>query len=121
MSKSLPKYFSYGSRKLNVILTQLRCLASFLNYDLFRVNIISDPSCRCGAPIENTFHYFFECPLYRDERAILIQNLNWLPNGCNIDLNLLLSGTEQLSIDENEVVLNSVHSFIKGSKRFLIV
>ena len=36
-------YF-YGPRKLNIILTQLRSSASFLNYDLFRVEIASDPS-----------------------------------------------------------------------------
>ena len=36
-------------RKLNIALTQLRCFASFLKYDLYQVNIVSDPSCRCGA------------------------------------------------------------------------
>jgi hypothetical protein len=42
-------FFEIGPRKRNIILTQLRCFASFLNYDLFQVNIVSDPSCRCGA------------------------------------------------------------------------
>jgi hypothetical protein len=31
----VPKHFMYGPRKLNVILTQLRCSASFLNNDEF--------------------------------------------------------------------------------------
>jgi hypothetical protein len=48
-----------GPRKLNIILTQLRCFASFLNYDLFQVNIVSDPSCRCGANREDSYHFFF--------------------------------------------------------------
>jgi hypothetical protein len=47
--RQVPKHFEIGPRKLNIGLTQLRCFASFLNYDLFQVNIISDPSCRCGA------------------------------------------------------------------------
>ena len=53
---SVPKHFFCGPRKLNIILTQLRNSASFLNFDLFRVGIVlfrvgivSDPSCRCGA------------------------------------------------------------------------
>ena len=32
-SMPIPRHFSYGPRKLNIILTQLRCNASFLNYD----------------------------------------------------------------------------------------
>jgi hypothetical protein len=41
---AVPKHYFYGPRKLNNILTQLRSSASFLNYDLFRVEIASDPS-----------------------------------------------------------------------------
>jgi hypothetical protein len=33
---SVPKLYYYGPRKLNVILTQLRCTASFLNHDLYK-------------------------------------------------------------------------------------
>jgi hypothetical protein len=40
----VPKHYEIGPRKLNIALTQLRCFASFLNYDLFQVNIVSDPS-----------------------------------------------------------------------------
>ena len=49
----VPKHYFYGSRKLNIILTQLRSSTSFLNYDLFRVGIVSDPSYRCGAALKN--------------------------------------------------------------------
>jgi hypothetical protein len=41
---SVPKLFFCGPRKLNIILTQLRNSASFLNFDLFLVGIVSDPS-----------------------------------------------------------------------------
>jgi hypothetical protein len=33
----VPKHYEIGPRKLNIALTQLRCFASFLNYDLFQV------------------------------------------------------------------------------------
>jgi hypothetical protein len=52
------KHYCYGPRKLNTILTQLRSSASFLNYDLFRVGIVSDPSCRCGVALEILKHFF---------------------------------------------------------------
>jgi hypothetical protein len=55
-----PKHYEIGPRKLNIILTQLRCFASFLHYDLFQVNIVSDPSCRCGANREDYYHFFVE-------------------------------------------------------------
>jgi hypothetical protein len=33
ISMPIPRHYSYGPIKLNIILTQLRCNASFLNYD----------------------------------------------------------------------------------------
>ena len=60
----VPKYYFYDPRKLNIILIQLRSSASFLNYDLFRVEIVSDPSCRCGAALDNLKHFFLDCPIY---------------------------------------------------------
>jgi hypothetical protein len=37
ISMPIPRHYSYCPRKLNTILTQLRCNASFLNYDLCKV------------------------------------------------------------------------------------
>ena len=34
----VPKHYEIGPRKLNIVLTWLRCFASFLNYDLFQAN-----------------------------------------------------------------------------------
>ena len=47
---SIPKPYYYGPRKINVILTQLRCTASFLNHDLYKVHIFFCPACSCGVP-----------------------------------------------------------------------
>jgi hypothetical protein len=48
-SLPIPRHYYYGPKKLNIILTQLRCNASFLNY---------------GAPWENSCHFFFDCDKY---------------------------------------------------------
>jgi hypothetical protein len=42
---------------------------------LFRVGIVSDPSCRCGAALENLKHFFLDCPIYIQARTILIFKL----------------------------------------------
>ena len=45
---SIAKHFFCGPRKFNIILPQLRNSASLLNFDLFRVGIVSDPSMWCS-------------------------------------------------------------------------
>jgi hypothetical protein len=89
ISMPIPTHHSYGPRKLNIILTQLRFNAFFLNYHLRKVYIISNASCNCGAPCDNSHHFFFECDKYTDNREILFNSLNWLPSNINIDVNLL--------------------------------
>jgi hypothetical protein len=42
--------------------TQL--ISSASNYNLFRGGFVSDPSCSCGAAIENLKHFFLDCPKY---------------------------------------------------------
>ena len=117
---SIPKYFQYGPRKLNIILTQLRNSSSFLNYDLYKVNIISNPHCSCGAR-EDVRHFFFDCINYVDIRRELFNSLVWLPGHITIDVKLLTSGHISLSYDENVDIFRHVFKFIKESKRFLIV
>ena len=114
-------FHTHGPRKLNVILTQLRCAASFLNYDLFKVNIASDPACICGSPREDAYHYFFECDRYSGIRNILMDSLGWVPTHVTVNLDLFTGGSLQLTNEENILILNEVFRFIKCSKRFLIV
>ena len=61
ISMPIPRHYSYGPRKLIIILTQLSCNESFLNYDLCKVKILSNASCNSGAPCENSHHSFFDC------------------------------------------------------------
>ena len=83
---AVPKHYFYGPRKLNIILTQLRSSASFLNYDLFRVGIVSDPSCRCGVALENLKHFFLGCPIYLQARTTLIDNINRVTTCYTLDM-----------------------------------
>jgi len=114
----VPKLYYYGPRKLNVILAQLWCTASFLNYDLYKVNIFSSPACSCGAPQEDANHFIFVCTNYSEIRNYLflsISNLSQL-----INTSLLTSGSETLSYTDNCFIFYSVFRFIKGAKRFVL-
>ena len=84
-------------------------------------NIISNPSCSCGAIQEDSYHYFFEFPLYNGIRNDLLNCLDWLPNDCHLDLNLLIFGNSTLTNKQNELVLKKVFDYIRKSERFLIV
>ena len=115
-----PKHYEIGHQKLNIALTQLRCFSSFLNYELFQVNIVSDPSCRCGANREDSYHFFFGCSHYANMRYTLFHNLSGLPNDCGIDLKLLTSGNPILSNEQNKIIFMHVFEYIKRSERFLV-
>ena len=102
---SVPKLYYYGPRKLNVILTQLRCRASFLNHDLCKVNILSSPACSCGAPQEDANHFFFVCTKYSEignDLFLSISNLSQL-----INTSLLTSGSETLSYADHYFIFLS--------------
>jgi hypothetical protein len=118
---AVPKHYLYGPRKLNMILTQLRSSASFLNYDLFRVGIVSDPSCLCGTALENLKHFFLNCPIYLQARTTLIDNLNMVTTCYTLDITFLTCGDVNLTYEQNCIVFKYIFDYIKCSKRFLIV
>ena len=83
---SVPKLYYYGPRKLNVILTQLSCTGSFLNHDLCKIQIISNPACSCGGPQEVANHFFFVCTKYSKIRNDLLLSISDLPHLINTSL-----------------------------------
>jgi hypothetical protein len=118
---SVPKHFFCGPRKLNIILTQLRSSASFLNFDIFRVGIVSDPFCRCGFTLENLKHFFLDCPIYIQAKTTLIYNINRVTTCYTQDIEFLTCGNGNLTYEQNCIIFKYVFDYIKCSKRFLIV
>jgi hypothetical protein len=118
ISMPIPKHYSYGPRKLNIILTHLRWNTSFLNYDWCKDKILSNYSCNCGAPCEISHHFFFDCDKYIDNREILFDSLNWLPSNINIDVKLLTKGSDFLAYQDNTTIFRHAFKYIKDSKRF---
>jgi len=95
--------------------------SQILSYDLFQVNIVSDPSCRCGANREDSYHFFFDCFHYSNIRQTLFQNLNCLPTYCVLDLTLWTCGNPTLSYEQNGIMVKHVFEYIKRSDRFRVV
>ena len=114
----VPKHCMYGPPKLNVILTQLLCSASFLNNDLIKSNIVSSPKCVCGVPREDAFHFFFECSKYTDIWRGLLICVNRFRK--KIDLALLTRGNQNLTYEDNCLIFKEAYKFIRRYKRFLI-
>lgn len=122
-SKKIPSYFLYGDRLVNIHHARLRYNCSSLNADLFRANLISSPSCSCGYQYENAEHYFFHCTKYNVPRDVLLNNLHSVELelndlDVNVNVQLLLSGSENLSHDINVVVFSLVQQYIKATHRF---
>ena len=113
----VPIYSNVGERKYNIMLTRIRHRSSSLKADLYGVNTIPSPACSCGAPIENADHYFFECPLYINQRNNLFINLNRLQIN-DADVAVLTRGSHNYDENINRSILMFTIKFIKDSQRF---
>ena len=110
-----PPYFALGRRKYNILHCQFRNLASNLNQHKFLSHLSDGSGCPCGDDVEDNFHYFYVCPLFICQRILLFTQLRDLAYFLNIDV--LLKGSPDLSFDDNVLIMNSVHTFICGTKR----
>ena len=99
----------FGSRKCNVIHTRLRHQCSSLGADLFRANMVNDPSCPCGCPLEDAIHYLLECPFHTNARKQLFMNIT--PYTV-ISIETLLFGSDNLT----EVVCSLIVVYIIVNK-----
>ena len=87
-----------------------------LNSDLHKIGVVESPSCSCGANIETSYHFFFQCNRYvllRNELQCKIITLG------NFNLKTLLFGTNGTT-SQNEDIFKAVHKYIKYSGRFKI-
>ena len=56
--------FYIGNKKANILHAKLRMGSSQMPPDMHKIGIVRLPACACGAQVENSFHYFFECCKY---------------------------------------------------------
>ena len=110
--------YYYGKRWSSIHHARMRIGCSKLNYDLCNnLHVIEHMSCSCGAPIENAQHFFLMCPLFANERQILMQSLTIIHN--NVQCNDLLFGINHLSLELNQAIFHAVQEFIVKTKWFV--
>ena len=112
----VPTYYLNGKRKNEIIHTRLRLSISDLNDDLVARHIQLDRSCSCGYHTESAEHFLLHCPQYDLQRNATI---NLLPTH-HLNLDILLSGSPELSCSQNRNIFDKVQEFIENSNRFLI-
>jgi len=112
--KIIPQHYYNGERQSNILHARLRMHCSSLNEHLYTKNIVQSPYCQCGE-IEDTYHFFFNCPIYTAKRVILFDNLSSFQP---ITLQLLLFGVKDGSYEVNSLIFKHVQSFIRDSHRF---
>jgi len=111
---SLNDLFLVGSRISNVKLAQLRMHCSKLNSHLHSLHVLDSPQCACGNDIEDIYHYFYDCPLFNNERHVFFQAIAHL----NIShWDMLLFGNDNLEYRDNVVLIHAVQSFIENTGR----
>ena len=115
VAPTFPKYFVYGNRKLSVIHARIRNKCSDLNHDLFLNRLRDNEICDCGFEKEDAEHYFFNCRKYLNERHKHFRSTHKF-HPLNFDT--ILRGRDSLPLEDNVKIFNSVHEYIRDSKRF---
>lgn len=104
-------------RKLGIIHSQMRMNCSNLNAHLYQLHVRDNPFCECSTNvIEDSSHFFFDCPFYYNERIELITFVeNLIPN---VTIECILFGSDELSLEENLEMFKNVEEYISSSGRF---
>ena len=110
----VPKQFYAGERKYNIYHARQRNGCSSLYNDLYNNHVAESPTCTCQVEAEDAYHYFFSCRKFTRQRDILNDELS----NININLSVLLFGSETLTNNENTRIFTAVQKFIKCTKRF---
>jgi hypothetical protein len=114
-----PSLLYYGDRWINVHHARMRMGCSLLKYDLFyNIHVIPSPVCSCGLDDETIEHFFLQCPIYADLRVNLLEAFH--SRGIeNINMDILLNGSSDLSNEENKIIFSSIYSYMNESRRFI--
>jgi hypothetical protein len=88
---------------------------SKLNHHLFLLHAIESPLCIRGAGNEDSTHYLLKCPFHLIARRQMLQDI--LPITDNVNVDILLHGSDAFDIDQNRLIFKAVHKFIETTKR----
>ena len=109
-------WYGCGKRVLDIYHTRPRLGCSGLKAHLhFNLHVEDDPYCRCRRVIEDPAHYLLHCPLFQEQRTLLLHAITQIVTP---SLDIILYGDETLSINDNICISLLVQTFIETTKRF---
>ena len=92
-------------------------MCSPLNDHLYsHIHVVDSPICACGYRRENNKHFLLDCPLFANERKVMLtelSNLNFRPVIKN-----LLFGNIDYTDDTNAKAFKIIQTFIMATGRF---
>ena len=117
--------FNYHNPEGIKLLTRLRLGLSHLPDHKFKHSLqdLVNPIYNCGTNVETTTHCLLYCPLFPDERLILINNIRTIGNNI-LNLNyyrfseVLLFGNSSFNNTKNTSIRNTTIENIVSFKRF---
>ena len=112
----VPAYYDCGDRLDQISHTRLRTECSSLNQHLFSCNLVQNPYCLCGE-IEDNKHFLLTCPRHTQMRAEMVLSIQQKTN-VELTTDVLLFGTDAVSVEVNTFIFKAVQKYAKLSKRF---
>ena len=105
---------------------QLRVGLSPLRAHKFRHNFQDTPNdlCMCQSGIESTIHFLLHCPIYDDQREVLMSIVQPIIHGLSNISNdksmskILLYGSKSLNPTQNKEILNATLVYAQTTGRF---
>ena len=114
-NSKVPTYYRAGNRYISVLHARIKNKCSNLLSDLYINHLSPSPTCNCSEEVEDAEHYFFRCSNFKNERETLFRiTMDFHP----LNINILLFGDENLTIDEITTIFTAVQTFIKDTRRF---
>ena len=100
------------SRLGQILHARLRLECSWLNYHLYRKNLVESPLCSCGVPETNS-HFLLSCANYNNIRQRYFSGL-----GLPLTVSMLLNGNTEENLTVNNNIFRCVQLYILATKHF---
>ena len=127
------KLMLYGTDQSAINHSRVRMGLSALNQQRRKYNFIDSGRCpTCNFIREDAFHYFLKCPTYATHRNVLFEKMcQTLAPDVKAELlipesttemkeflQIILYGSAESAYEANLSLFNSIHAYIKTTKRF---
>jgi hypothetical protein len=124
--------FHHDCSKAAIHHTRIRLGLSGLCSHRFNYKHIQDPKCpTCDAKCEDPAHFFLTCPTYSTQRHTFLPDICEILFANNIEvdfmkrpfrtffINMILKGSQDLTLQENERIFSLTKTYILDSHRFI--